>query len=569
MKRKILLTNIFTVLFSIFLFLAISLFSVIQVNRSNSESFLRNQLLIAQSILEEKEEKGESISDMMKETSDIMTSSTSYLRITFLNADGEVLFDSAKDAIQEENHLQRPEIQNLGTIYVRMSDTLHMKMMYIAACSPDISYYVRIAFPLRTIDNVVSSILIFASLFAILLTILCSTVNSLLINHELNPLKVESVRLAKLVNRDTIEPGDELESIALNIEETERFIQQKVDDLTREKEKLNYIIDQMKEGLIIVDDQGNIILINERAKEFFPSKSYQRLIDVTILPEIIGCYQKAMLGVETSREIQSENEALFMTSQTISTDWSTDNRRAVSLFFSNISEEKKLENAKKDFFANASHELKSPLTSILGYAQMIEQGFLETKEEVKEALEKIRQEGKRMNDIISEMLDLSRLESESKSEEYKVLSLQEALEHNINLLLTSANEKNIEIRIEGENFSVYLIKEDLDILLKNLLENAIRYNKQNGKVLISLVKEKHLLSIQDTGIGIPEESLSRIFERFYRVDKSRSRKLGGTGLGLSIVKHICTNERIQIHVASKLDEGTTFTLTFPSTLDLK
>ena len=200
---------------------------------------------------------------------------------------------------------------------------------------------------------------------------------------------------------------------------------------------------------------------------------------------------------------------------------------------------------------------------------MIEQGFLETKEEVKEALEKIRQEGKRMNDIISEMLDLSRLESESKSEEYKVLSLQEALEHNINLLLTSANEKNIEIRIEGENFSVYLIKEDLDILLKNLLENAIRYNKQNGKVLISLVKEKHLLSIQDTGIGIPEESLSRIFERFYRVDKSRSRKLGGTGLGLSIVKHICTNERIQIHVASKLDEGTTFTLTFPSTLDLK
>ena len=569
MKRKILLTNIFTVLFSIFLFLAISLFSVVQVNRSNSESFLRNQLLIAQSILEEKEEKGESISDMMQETSDIMTSSTSYLRITFLNADGEVLFDSAKDAIQEENHLQRPEIQNLGTIYVRMSDTLHMKMMYIAACSPDISYYVRIAFPLRTIDNVVSSILIFASLFAILLTILCSTVNSLLINHELNPLKVESVRLAKLVNRDTIEPGDELESIALNIEETERFIQQKVDDLTREKEKLNYIIDQMKEGLIIVDDQGNIILINERAKEFFPSKSYQRLIDVTILPEIIGCYQKAMLGVETSREIQSENEALFMTSQTISTDWSTDNRRAVSLFFSNISEEKKLENAKKDFFANASHELKSPLTSILGYAQMIEQGFLETKEEVKEALEKIRQEGKRMNDIISEMLDLSRLESESKSEEYKVLSLQEALEHNINLLLTSANEKNIEIRIEGENFSVYLIKEDLDILLKNLLENAIRYNKQNGKVLISLVKEKHLLSIQDTGIGIPEESLSRIFERFYRVDKSRSRKLGGTGLGLSIVKHICTNERIQIHVASKLDEGTTFTLTFPSTLDLK
>lgn len=569
MKRKILLTNIFTVLFSIFLFLAISLFSVVQVNRSNSESFLRNQLLIAQSILEEKEERGESISDMMQETSDIMTSSTSYLRITFLNADGEVLFDSAKDAIQEENHLQRPEIQNLGTIYVRMSDTLHMKMMYIAACSPDISYYVRIAFPLRTIDNVVSSILIFASLFAILLTILCSTVNSLLINHELNPLKVESVRLAKLVNRDTIEPGDELESIALNIEETERFIQQKVDDLTREKEKLNYIIDQMKEGLIIVDDQGNIILINERAKEFFPSKSYQRLIDVTILPEIIGCYQKAMLGVETSREIQSENEALFMTSQTISTDWSTDNRRAVSLFFSNISEEKKLENAKKDFFANASHELKSPLTSILGYAQMIEQGFLETKEEVKEALEKIRQEGKRMNDIISEMLDLSRLESESKSEEYKVLFLQEALEHNINLLLTSANEKNIEIRIEGENFSVYLIKEDLDILLKNLLENAIRYNKQNGKVLISLVKEKHLLSIQDTGIGIPEESLSRIFERFYRVDKSRSRKLGGTGLGLSIVKHICTNEKIQIHVASKLDEGTTFTLTFPSTLDLK
>ena len=123
-----------------------------------------------------------------------------------------------------------------------------------------------------------------------------------------------------------------------------------------------------------------------------------------------------------------------------------------------------------------------------------------------------------------------------------MLSLQEALEHNINLLLTSANEKNIEIRIEGENFSVYLIKEDLDILLKNLLENAIRYNKQNGKVLISLVKEKHLLSIQDTGIGIPEESLSRIFERFYRVDKSRSRKLGGTGLGLSIVKHICNTD---------------------------
>ena len=234
---------------------------------------------------------------------------------------------------------------------------------------------------------------------------------------------------------------------------------------------------------------------------------------------------------------------------------------SISLVAMNITSEKKIEKMKEDFFANASHELKSPLTSIIGYQQMIKEGIITDEEEIESATSKTIKEAKRMNQIIIEMLELSKLETQIKLEKENVF-LHQICQEVLNSYSHLIEEKNIKVETKYSDLSLFINKEDLYELVKNLIENAIKYNKKEGKIIVLINKQNKSLIIEDSGIGISEEDQTRVFERFYRVDKAKSKEMGGTGLGLAIVKHICINNNIKIFLESKLNKGTKFTLIF-------
>lgn len=559
MKKKIILAHFITLFLSFVLMFFLIFFSIDQINRTNTETNLRNNLAISEQVFLD-QTKDLSINESMAKTSSIVANDQTNIRITFISKDGYVLFDNENESM-DENHLTRPEIQNVGKIYYRHSASLNLDMTYLASYIDSFALYIRIALPIKSVNTILNKFILYASIIIVAIFVVALFLDYFFIDRELKPLKRESEKLAKIVSYDNINDENEIESISESIKKTEMLIKEKVDDLTDEKEKLNYIIDSMNQGVIILDDDENILLINSFAKNLFHSNGATTLTTLTILPEIHDVYLSS-LDKESSIIFKIEERTMLISAHPITDVWVKENEKGSSILLVDISEEQRLESAKKDFFANASHELKSPLTSILGYTQMIKEGFLTYKKDVDDALSKIQSEGKRMNEIIIAMLELSRLESETKPKSNDYTPLNEVIHEELLQFDTEINRKGIMVSFYGESFSVKMSKEDLSSLIKNLFENAIRYNKDNGKVSLSFDKEKKSLSISDTGIGIPKEDLDRIFERFFRVDKARSRKLGGTGLGLSIVKHICSNNNVQIKVESLLDKGSTFTLFF-------
>ena len=224
-----------------------------------------------------------------------------------------------------------------------------------------------------------------------------------------------------------------------------------------------------------------------------------------------------------------------------------------------ITLQENMNSLKREFFANASHELKSPLTSIIGYQQLIQQGILTTNEEIQDATLRTIKEAQRMNKLIKEILDLSRLENNVQTLLENV-SINKLIGDCLGELKPLIESKNIEVITNLEEISIEASQSDLYKLIKNIIDNSVAYNNQNGNLIIELSKNK--LTISDTGVGISKEDLEHIFERFYRVDKARSRESSGTGLGLSIVKHICILYGYKINVESQLGKGTTFTIKF-------
>ena len=218
-----------------------------------------------------------------------------------------------------------------------------------------------------------------------------------------------------------------------------------------------------------------------------------------------------------------------------------------------------LENNKKEFFQNASHELKSPLTCIIGYQQMITEGIVDKEDEIKESARKSLKEAIRMNGILSDMLSLATIEAHS-FEPKENINPKELILEIVEALSLEASRQNIKITTNVDDEMLYASKNEFNEIVRNLIDNAIKYNKENGS--IELILKDGVLTVSDTGIGIKDEDKSRIFERFYRVDKGRSKKSGGTGLGLAIVKHICLNNNYRIELESRILEGSSFKIYF-------
>jgi len=554
MRKKYIFINTLILIISLLIFLISSIYIVSDINKKNTYKTIKNYLAIAEASFD---------GDNMDKVASRIHSSNTDVRVTFISGDGTVLYDTSETS--EDNHLNREEIKNLGEIFCRYSETTKINRYYLASYDEATDIYIRVSIPESSVTGVVTRYSIYGAIGILLLSIVSFLFIYFSSKRLVKPLKAEINNLSKITNTNFDYHGDDLNQLSSQIETVRKIIDSNIQSIKRETLKLNYIIDHMSSGIIIIAGNKNIILINDLAlkvlnkkREDLENKEYLNQFEMLNIDDEI---ERAMTSTSSYKDVYKIGDRFYEISvNSLDVDFViTDDKTGAFVFIQDITDSKKLEQVKLDFFANASHELKSPLTSVIGYQQMIGEGIITDDEEIMKATAKTIKEARRMNQIIIEMLELSKLEME-QSVEKKDLSLANALDEVIDSFEVIIKEKNISIEKEYNDFNININIEELYHVLRNLVENAIKYNKENGKIFIKL--GDNTLSIRDTGIGISNDNLDRIFERFYRVDKAKSKELGGTGLGLAIVKHICLNNNIKIEVKSKLNEGTEFILKF-------
>ena len=352
--------------------------------------------------------------------------------------------------------------------------------------------------------------------------------------------------------------------LSSKINELTVLLNEKVTSLSNEKEKSNYILDNMNQGLVLLNNEGKIELINKYLlslfgfeQDYILNKNYMYLFrDIFVQEKIENCIKN---NQEEQLIYDLEGRKFLLYINILETSWSNASNFHVALLMVDITLQENMNSLKREFFANASHELKSPLTSIIGYQQLIQQGILTTKEEIQDATLRTIKEAQRMNKLIIEMLDLSRLENNVLTT-IEDVNVSKIINDCLLEFKIAMDNKNIQVEKNLEDVILSASQSDLYKLIKNILDNSIAYNNDFGKIIITLNKDK--LIISDTGIGISKKDLEHIFERFYRVDKARSKQNSGTGLGLSIVKHVCLSYGYKINVESVLGKGTTITILF-------
>jgi PAS domain S-box-containing protein len=357
-----------------------------------------------------------------------------------------------------------------------------------------------------------------------------------------------------------------------DLDKTEEKLAEKIKSSGLGQAKLEAVVSSMAEGVLVVDKKGNIILMNPALRKILlidSSPEGRRLLEVIRNATIQSILEKTLRGQTSlvSEEISfisPEENTFKINSVPIIRDGDIE---GAILVFHDITELRRLESIRQDFVANVSHELRSPLASIKGYAETLLRGALAEKDNAREFIEIIHQEGERLSKLINDLLDLSKIESGKMRMVFLPLELRPLVRRILGVLEKSAQEKSINIALDIPENLPRVMADETGIcqVILNLLDNGIKYTASGGRVKISVsIKDKFVqIDVSDTGIGIPEKDLPRIFERFYRVDKAHSRELGGTGLGLSIVKHIVQAHGGGVWVKSELGLGSTFSFTIP------
>lgn len=558
MKKRYILFNTLILICSLFLFLIVSLVSITQINTRNMEGEIKNYLHII--------ENGYDGTNMEKICDDVY-SANNKIRITFISEQGIVLYDTSE--ISEQNHLSRPEISSLGSVFHRYSETTGNRMFYVASYLSDYSIFIRIAMEETSITDISNTIIISGIVSIFIISILSFIAICVMSNKAVEPLKIEVGKLRDIVGDEPDYKGNNIEQLSFQIDKARDLIEEKIDTIEKERKKINYIIDNISSGLLILNGELKIILVNQFASEIIKQDKEdmlnKKIFDLSLNLDIYNAVEKCVNNDESSSigYIDGDKEYVINISSLKASFVRVGNKYGVSLFIYDVTENKKVERMKTDFFANASHELKSPLTSIIGYQQMITQKIIVDPDEIKEATEKTVKEAQRMSSIINEMLQLYRLETK-KNEDITTCSLVKAVDDILSSNSLLIDQKNIKVIKIYSDFETNISNSDLYHILRNLIDNAIKYNKENGSITIKIDSKNKTFEIEDTGIGIAKENIDRIFERFFRVDKIKSQENGGTGLGLAIVKHICINNHLKINVDSTLGKGTKFVIYFSS-----
>ena len=550
MKRKILWIEIVSTILALLILFVVSSIYVNNQNHKTAEDELNSYSNIACEVFD---------GDNFDELKTIITSASKEIRVTVIDTTGEVIIDSS--LIEADNHLNREELQKLGECVTRYSDSLGLNMMYLAKM--DDGYYIRLALPVEPLNTFINNYIVFGLITLLVVLSVSIVITSFLYNKTLKPIKYEINKLENVLGNELTNDTD-FELLSSKINELTLLLNEKVTSLSNEKEKSKYILDNMNQGLVLLNDEGKIELINKYSlslfnfeQDYILDKNYIYLFrDMLIQEKIENCIKN---NQEEQLIFDLDGRKFLLYINMLKTSWSNATNSHVALLMVDVTLQENMNSLKREFFANASHELKSPLTSIIGYQQLIQQGILTTNEEIQDSTLRTIKEAQRMNKLIIEMLDLSRLENNVQTI-LEDVNVSKVINDCLLELKPSIENKNIEVITNLNELNLVTSQSDLYKLIKNLVDNAIVYNDKNGKLLIELKKNK--LTISDTGVGISKEDLEHIFDRFYRVDKARSKESSGTGLGLSIVKHICLLYGYKINVVSKIGKGTTFTILF-------
>ena len=487
---------------------------------------------------------------------------TQSYRITWIGADGTVLFDSDSDASAMENHLEREEVkQAMASGFghsARYSSTLMERLLYSAQRLEDGSV-IRLAITLNSVLTIMLGLIqpvLLVSLVAVILALALASRVSKTVVRPLNELNLDE----PLNN----EGFDELSPLLRRIDSQQRQLKGQALELKQKKDEFLAVTSNMSEGLVLLNSSGTILSINNAALTILDadkSSVGQDILTVNRSLEMQKLLEEAKAGQRsetklclTGREYQLDASPIV----------SGGNIGGVALLLFDITERENAEQLRREFTANVSHELKTPLHSISGCAELMKNGMVKPEDTVRFAGQ-IYSEAQRLINLIEDIIRLSRLDEGAEDMQRERIDLYALSASVIDSLGNEAKENKITVELCGGPAFIWGVRQLVSGMIYNLLDNAIKYNKANGSVKLSVSNEGEfsVVKVSDTGIGIPPEYQSRVFERFYRVDKSHSKEVGGTGLGLSIVKHSAMVHNAKIDLQSTPGKGTSITVRFP------
>lgn len=481
---------------------------------------------------------------------------SSSFRITWISSDGKVLFDTQADHSDMDNHSDREEIREALTYgkgaSERYSSTLTEKMLYSAVKLSD-GTVLRIA---AAQDSVLA--LLLDVLLPILLILVAAFTTSLLLAKAMARKIVEPLNDLDLDSPTECNTYEELSPLLHRIEKQNLQIQTQIAQLREKTDQFEQTIASMSESLVLLDKEGKILSINPAATKLFETSRACVGLEFLVIdrsPAMQEGILKALSGQHASFSICKHGMDYQVGISPIESEGKL---LGVVILAFDITDQVNAQRNRQEFTANVSHELKTPLQSILNSGQLLQNGLVKPDDTVK-FTGYICSEAERLLQLINDVIRLSQLD-DSGDYPKEPVDLYQVSSQVLQSLLPSADKRSITVELHGENAVISGIRQLAYELIYNLCDNAIRYNKDGGKVIVTVSKDS--VSVQDSGIGIPREHQSRIFERFYRVDKSHSRETGGTGLGLSIVKHAAQRLGAKIHLESKLGIGTTIYVQF-------
>ena len=506
-------------------------------------------------------------------------------RITVIDSEGIVLTDSDEDPSKMENHKNRPEIKtalsNQTGQSIRFSETIKIDMMYVAipvVKDNEISQVIRLSLPLVEVKEKMASIykiIIYSILIGGLISI---GLGALVGRHFSSPLSEMKSFAQRIIQGDfskkvRIRTKDEVGQLAKSLNEMSDQLEQKIRAIIKDKNEMEAILSSMEEGVIVIDKNENTILLNSSLASMLELRSEESMgrpfWEIIPSDEINSILKRALEKKDSflSQVLILKHEPRNIQIQTASITDQHKKLLGIVGVFHDITNLKKLEKVRSEFLANVSHELITPITSIVGSVETLKDGAIDDPKKRDDFLDIIDSHSQRLANLVNDILSLTQIESHEIKMSFQPVSIKEIINNVWTLYKNKAEseKRSFEINIPSELSPVWADPEWITLAFSNLVDNAIKFTKPKDQIKVRAEEVKNFvrIDVSDTGIGIEEEHFPRIFERFYRVDKARSREMGGTGLGLAIVKHIVQANKGKITVKSQLSKGTTFSVFLP------
>lgn len=573
MRNEIVRRNIILVVTTLLLFLILSITVSSYYNRKNLEINLINitEILNGQIINSESEEE-------LRNVVNQYTKSHNWLRVSIFNSYGNIIIDSHTD--DKSLSLDSEQLNKIKSLspkpYVKTSEVLNEEMLYYGRVLND-DIIVRTAVPLTDNTGLMLNgiffmliLIIFAVIFSVIYT--KKTTDNVLNAFSLIIASLKKINEGKYAPITSIHKYEEVDEVLTEINDINSKISNSFIEIVKERDKVNFILENVNQGIFIIDYTGNILILNGKVRDIFGIEEHKpiyHLEDCDEIKDIKPAIKKAFTTNHSSSFDYKNNRDERIYSINVSNfnkEWFYDESKfsGVVVIINDVTEERKNDEMKDEFIANASHELKTPITSISGFSELIASGMIQDQNLVKDYIHRIYLETTRMKSTLDDLLSLSALDSNKYEQDLVKTNLKDIVEDIKESFSYILEKSAVTMKLKITDAYILANPKLINHLIGNLVDNAIKYNRPNGEVFISLKKQQHnvIMTVEDTGIGIEKKHVENIFSRFYRVDTSRSRLTGGSGLGLTIVKKICLLYGATIHVDSQVNVGTKITISF-------